>query len=182
MNDPAQDQGDLVIRKLHLLPGLARACNARMGNRLSAADLDEVVQEASLTAWTSRANFRGDGSIDAWIYGIVRISILRFLSAERRRSDREVPMPERVPDLVGHERSPGTSADSGFRHRVRQALRDAGTNIEAIFVGHDLDGRTFGAIGEGLKWKETRVKSQYYRCIPGLRRTLEKLWDDLSGC
>ncbi len=181
MSIPNQNHADLVLERLTLLPQFARACNARMGHRLSPSDLDEVVQEASLTTWSSRDEFRGEGSVEAWMYGIVRISILRFLSAQRRRREREVPITEKTESPIDGERSAGTVADSGFRLRVREALRSAGTNIEEIFVGHEIDGKTFAAISEGLEMKETRVKSKYYRCIPSLKIALEKLWNDLSG-
>ncbi len=172
---------DAVLAKLPLMPGLVRGCHSRMGQPLRPADLDEAVQEASLIAWRRRFEFKGTGEVESWMYGIARITILRALAAGRQRGQREQPWTVETPGPVDESRSPGSHADTGLGRMVKESLRAAGTNVETILRQHDLDGRTFAAIGEDLGVSEAKVKSRYYRCLPGLRRALSGLWRDASG-
>ncbi|MDH5671833.1 MAG: sigma-70 family RNA polymerase sigma factor [Myxococcales bacterium] len=75
----------------------------RFGVRES--DLDDLCQEVFVVVYRSLAQFRGDSSIDTWIYGIAA----RKAMAHRRRKhvrDEVTLEPEQVPE-VGAEQSRG---------------------------------------------------------------------------
>lgn len=181
MEDLTTSPARLVLDALDRMPGLVRACHVRLGSPLSSADLEEVAQEASLTAWNRRYDFRADGEVQSWMYGIARICILRALGARRRREAREQPLTAETPAPIDVQRGPGSHADTSMGRILHASLHRAGSNVEAIVRAHELDGMTFAAIGEDLGLSEAMVKSRYYRCLPGLRRSLYRAWRDLVG-
>jgi RNA polymerase sigma-70 factor, ECF subfamily len=83
--------------------GFRNALVTVTGNREAARD---AVQEAFARALRNRDQFRGDGSLDAWIF---RIALRTAL--ESRRNGREVPLQEMLdPELPGPERDPELAA------------------------------------------------------------------------
>lgn len=65
-----------------------------VGSREAAWD---VTQEALLTAWRNRRSFRGEGSLLAWLRGI----LVRVCWAERRKERRRLEVPDHRPGEDG---------------------------------------------------------------------------------
>ena len=83
--------------------GFRNALAAVTGSYDSARD---AVQEAFARALRERASFRGEGSLEAWIF---RIALRAAL--ETRRNGREVPLGDAVgPDVLEAERDPELAA------------------------------------------------------------------------
>ncbi|MCP4449256.1 MAG: sigma-70 family RNA polymerase sigma factor [Myxococcales bacterium] len=61
---------------------VGRLCMAMLGNQDEA---DEVAQESFLAAYQGMANYRGEGSLRAWLYGIARRQCARRLERGPRR-------------------------------------------------------------------------------------------------
>src|SRR5215831_20013609 len=64
--------------------------------------VDDLVQEIFLAAWTSLSKFRGDSSLQSWIFGIAR----RKVENHYRTRLREVQLPD---DEEGPETQPAES-------------------------------------------------------------------------
>ncbi|MEM8710314.1 MAG: RNA polymerase sigma factor [Planctomycetota bacterium] len=167
-----------LLEALDGLPGLVRACHARMGRPLSPEDLEEATQETGLAAWRQRDSFRGDSGIETWLYGIARFTILNQLNRARRIGRREPSNAEECLNVIHEGRSPISVADTGLGRLVRENLAQAGDTAAAILCSHEVDGMTFVEISENLSMKEATVKSRYYRALPGLKDRLRGLWLD----
>lgn len=161
------------------LRGIVEACHARLGRPFGAEDLDDVVQEVHVHAWRRLESFRGESSIDSWVFGIARLSILRKLSNSRRSSDREVPLVADEVDPVDPGTRPGSRFDTEFREVLAQGFGAGAEDAQEIFEAHELDGLPFNAIGKRLGLSETAVKSRYYRSLEALRSRLAPLWAGL---
>jgi RNA polymerase sigma-70 factor (ECF subfamily) len=92
-------------------PVLGRLCMALLGSQ---ADADEATQETLLRAHRGMANYRGEGTIKAWLCGIARHVCAHVL--ETRRKGRELAELVVVPDEG--------SDQFATRQRAR-AVRDA---------------------------------------------------------
>lgn len=167
-----------LLSALEGLPGLVRACHARMGRPLRHEDLEEAIQETGLAAWRERNSFRGDSGIETWLYGIARYTILNQLNQRRKISRREPSNAEECANALDEGRTPISMADTGLGRLVRENLAQAGDTAACILRSHEVDGMTFVEIGESLSMKEATVKSRYYRALPGLKDRLRGLWLD----
>lgn len=163
------------------LRAIVQACHARLGRPLSAADVEEVVQDVHVNAWRSLDSFRGQSSMDTWIYGIARLCVLKRIERTNRRTDYEEPLPSEQRHPADPGTKPGSRIDTEFQGAVQHGLRDAGTTVARIIEPHDVEGRTFKEIGEELGMSETAVKSRYYRSLEALRRRLAPLWKSLKS-
>ena len=71
----------------------------RYGRSEYSQDIEDVVQETLLLAWTHIAKFRGDSQFSTWLCTIGRNAFLNHVARERRHS---VPASKRVEiDAVG---------------------------------------------------------------------------------
>jgi RNA polymerase sigma-70 factor (ECF subfamily) len=64
---------------------LGRFCMALLASR---SEADEAVQETLLAAYDAAADFRGDGTVRAWLYGIARRICARRLEVRTRQARR----------------------------------------------------------------------------------------------
>jgi len=55
---------------------IGRLCMAMLGSQ---SDAEEVAQETLLAAHKTMSNYRGDGSVKAWLFGIARRQCARYL-------------------------------------------------------------------------------------------------------
>lgn len=168
-----------LIQRLQGIQKLVMGCHARMGGPLGPEDLDEAIQETSLTAWRRRLEFRGESDLDTWLYGIARFTILARLRRRRSQEWHESCLVD-VPEARTTERGPGTLADTGMVRVVAEGLDDAGTTVAEILRRRVLMGMSFVKISEDLAANEANVKARYYRSLPRLRRRLRGLWSDLG--
>lgn len=99
-------------------PALGRLCMAFSGSQ---AEADELVQETLLSAHDAFSQFRGEGSIKAFLFGIARRTCARAAETRARRDARL--------RLVG-ESEP--TADAGDLAMARQRATRARTALEAL--------------------------------------------------
>lgn len=172
-------------RRGHDLPpretvrGIVEACHARLGRPLSAADLEDVLQDVHVHAWRRLPSFRGDSSVETWVFGIARLSILSQMKRQDRRAWREVALAPELPDPVDPATRPGSRFDTEFLEALQRGLAAGGEHIGEIFEAHDVEGLPFAAIGERMGLTETAVKSRYYRSLEAIRTRLMPLWRSL---
>ena len=79
---------DMALRELLLRHGPWLA--ARLRPALSAADVEDVLQETFLAVWKGAGGYRPDGPAGAWIWGIARRQAALFL---RRRGPAAADLP-----------------------------------------------------------------------------------------
>jgi RNA polymerase sigma-70 factor, ECF subfamily len=142
----------------------------------SAADAEEVVQEAFLQAWRARARFAGQSKASTWLYRITANAALMHLRSRRRRPmdlvddiaavavAEDVWLPA-LPDplatsLAREQRAAVWAAVDRLPARDRDLVRD---------VLADRDDDDLGAHGSAAARKSRLTRSrQRLRCDAGL--------------
>lgn len=122
MNDGAVINWDTLYKKE--APKLIGVCRRYVGN-ISAAE--DIVQDSFLSAIEKADQFKGNGSIEAWIYRIVVNSALQYL-----KSNKIVQVPiDKFSDLVGQ------GANSEDDRSTRKTIEDAGFSQEDLLAALD---------------------------------------------
>jgi RNA polymerase sigma-70 factor (ECF subfamily) len=99
-------------------PALGRLCMAMLGSQ---AEADECAQEVLLAAHDGMGEFRGEGTVRAWLFGIARRMCAKRLEMRGRR-ERRLRL---VHDAEGDARLPDEVVESRRRaQRVRDALEE----------------------------------------------------------
>jgi RNA polymerase sigma-70 factor, ECF subfamily len=132
---------------------------------------EDIVQETFLRALTRLDTWRGEGSIDAWIY---RIAYHQSIAVLRRRKD--VPAdPATLRDLVadpegGVERRVLTME---LAARLDAAIGALAPTLRAAFVLRDVEGLPTRDVAVALELSESAVKMRLKRARLALRDQLE---------
>ena len=153
MDDPGEEI-ERVYRESFV--GFRNAVATVSGDYESARD---AVQEGFARAYRSRKQFRGDGSLQGWVWRIVLRTAL-----EQRRKDSPVELGEAVANLVEPERDPALAEallDLPSRRRLMVFLR--------YFA--DLD---YAAIAEACEVTEGTVAAS----LSQARRALATILDE----
>lgn len=153
MDDPGEEI-ERVYRESFV--GFRNAVATVSGDYESARD---AVQEGFARAYRSRKQFRGDGSLEGWVWRIVLRTAL-----EQRRKDSPVELGETVANLVEPERDPALAEallDLPSRRRLMVFLR--------YFA--DLD---YAAIAEACEVTEGTVAAS----LSQARRALATILDE----
>ena len=153
---PIEALEELYRRRYH---DFLRLALALVSAREIAAD---VVQDSFARALRSRADYRGDGSLDAWVWRIV-LNVARTQNQQRRR-----PLPAEANRAFTEEDGRASSwpelrsAVVALPERQRQAL----------FLRHYAD-QSYDEIGEVLGMARGTVSATLHGAYGSLRRTLE---------
>lgn len=170
-----------LAKSLEGLRPLVHACHARMGSPLSEVDVEEVLQETSLSAWRRRASFRHESDIDTWLYAIARNTILMQLRRSRRVTYTATETLEEASMMTEPGPGPGTEADTGIARVINIGLSAIGTTAGVICRARAVDGLSFVEISNQIDRSVASVKARYYRSLPELRRSLRSLWHGPTG-
>lgn len=97
---------------------IGRLCMAMLGSQ---GDADDVTQETLLTAHEAFSDFRGDGSVRAWLLGIARNKCLKHLEQQRRRGAQLAAAQSKAVDgaSVEHAEAAAGRAEAGLGVRQR---------------------------------------------------------------
>jgi RNA polymerase sigma-70 factor (ECF subfamily) len=143
--------GWLVLR-------LTRRCSDRQV-------VDEVVQDTFMGVWRNADNFRGDGPVAAWIWGI---GIRRLVERFRRR-----PVPTRGWDVAGPQPSAEELVLLGVEHGDLAAAMDGlSPELRAVLRATVLDGLSTREAAVLLGIPQGTVKSRVRRARRELREAL----------
>lgn len=142
---------------------------ARMTRDRHAAE--DIVQETFLRVLTRLHTWRGEGSIDAWVY---RIAYHQSIAVLRRRRD-EPTDPATIRDLVT---DPEGSAERRvltmeLAARLDAAIGALAPTLRAAFVLRDVEGLSTRDVASALELSESAVKMRLKRARLALRRELE---------
>jgi len=129
---------------------------------------EELTQEVFVKAWRKLSTFRGESAFSSWLYPMAVNVALSERRSRRRRDARIVPVeePERM------EPVPGTpKPEAGFD--LERALATLPPGARAVFVLHDVEGRTHEEIAALLNLAAGTSKAQLHRARRLLREALE---------
>jgi len=142
----------------------------------SAADADDVTQEALLLAYRHRDSFRGDSRYRTWLYRIAVTSALGFLRKHRRSRVHgfDAATHHLLDAMVDPARSPEEqTADSEWHERIGRALVELAPHYRAVLLAR-VDA-TEPEIAAELGISVANVKIRTHRARKQLRATLERI-------
>lgn len=142
---------------------LTRFCHALLAN---GSEADEAVQETLLSAYDGAKEFRGDGSVRSWLYGIARRICARRLEIRTRQARRR-PLLEAAND----ESKPVDEAVDDARRSVavRAALAELRpTEREALLLRFEGD-LSFREVGEACGIDEAAARQRVSRALARVR-------------
>jgi RNA polymerase sigma-70 factor (ECF subfamily) len=144
---------------------LGRLCMAFLGVQ---AEAEEAVQETLLAAYEGFAQYRGEGEVRAWLYGIARRICARRVETRVRRDRLRL-----VHDASDH--SPGADAVLAQRRRaerVRLALEQLKpSERDAVVLRFDAD-LPFRDVAAACGIDEATARKRVSRALERLRHTL----------
>ena len=173
----AEDFDELVLRNqrriFRLLMSLLRDEDAA----------DTLTQECFLRAYKKRDGFRGECSVDTWLYRIAinlardhvrnrKQGFWKRLFADAREEEDETPLL----DMVADQR---TSAESGLLAKeevatVWQTVRRLSPNQREVFVLRFAEEMALDEIAQTLDMEVGTVKSHLSRALSAVRKRLEE--------
>jgi RNA polymerase sigma-70 factor (ECF subfamily) len=133
-----------------------------------AALAEELTQEVFVRAWRKLGSFRGESAFSSWLYPLTVNVALSERRSRRRRDARIVA----TDDPASLERAPGTPRpEEGFD--LQKAMAALPPGARAVFVLHDVEGRTHDEIAAMLDLAPGTSKAQLFRARRLLREALE---------
>ncbi|MGZ3418466.1 MAG: RNA polymerase sigma factor [Polyangiales bacterium] len=147
---------------------LGRFCQALLA---SASEADEAVQETLLAAYDAATEFRGEGTVRAWLYGIARRICARRLEVRTRQARRRTLMTatseesEAVDDVVDQARRGAT---------VRAALAELRpTEREALLLRYEGD-LSYRDVAAACGIDEAAARQRVSRALAKVRARVSK--------
>jgi RNA polymerase sigma-70 factor (ECF subfamily) len=129
---------------------------------------EELTQEVFVKAWRKLSTFRGESAFSSWLYPMAVNVAFSERRSRRRRDARIVSVEE--PQLL--EKAPGAPRhEAGFD--LERALATLPPGARAVFVLHDVEGRTHEEIAALLNLAAGTSKAQLHRARRLLREALE---------
>jgi RNA polymerase sigma-70 factor (ECF subfamily) len=132
-----------------------------------AALAEELTQEVFVRAWRKLGTFRGDSAFSSWLYPVA-VNVALSERRSRRRRDLRIVATD---DPASLERTPGTPRpETGFD--IEKAMAGLPPGARAVFVLHDVEGRTHDEIAAMLNLASGTSKAQLFRARRLLREAL----------
>lgn len=157
---------------------IGRLCMAMLGSQV---DADDVTQETLLTAHEAFDDYRGDGSIRAWLLGIARKKCLKHLERARRRGSR-VSLAGDGEHLDGisaaeldGERSRAEADLSARRlgEEARELLSRVKPSERDVLILRYCAGLSFKEVAEACGIAEAAARKRVSRALSALRSALK---------
>jgi RNA polymerase sigma-70 factor (ECF subfamily) len=149
----------------------------------SAADAEDVVQDAWLKAHRQLGGFEARADVRTWLHRITVNCAIDFIRARRHREDahdpadlEQGPLSERGAD---GQVTPLRLAQSGeIRRRVGEALGHLTGLERAAFTLRHMEGMSIDEVGAALGLKASATKHSIFRAVRKMRQALEPLVDE----
>ena len=143
---------------------------ARLRSVLSAADVEDVLQETFLAVWTGAGRYRPQSPPGAWIWGIARRQAALFL---RRRGPAALLLPELEAENGQHASDPAEAAMSQAQIMdAVSALGPEGSPDRKVWQLMYVEDRPVAEVARLMGIPEGTVKSRAYRARRLLRAAL----------
>ncbi|HUT60848.1 MAG TPA: RNA polymerase sigma factor [Phycisphaerae bacterium] len=148
-----------------------RADVTRLVQRLLAwpADVDDVVQDVFVSAWTNLRRFDGRSSLRTWLYAI---AVNRCRSHHRRRRLRQLVFGGGQDEPVDAAEPSGGAAERERRRAVRAAVRALPRRLREVAVLRYLQEMPIAEIADVLKLGRNAVEVRLHRARERLRPLL----------
>ena len=128
---------------------------------------EEFTQEVFVRAWRKLGSFRGESAFSSWLYPLT-VNVALSERRSRRRRDARVFATD---DPASLEKAPGTPRpEAGFD--LQKAMAKLPPGARAVFVLHDVEGRTHDEIAAMLNLATGTSKAQLFRARRLLREAL----------
>ena len=129
---------------------------------------EELTQEVFIRAWKKLGSFRGQSAFSSWLYPLT-VNVARSERRSRMRRLARVFPTDDVAALEPPPRSP--TPETGFD--LEKAMATLPPGARAVFVLHDVEGRTHEEIASLLGLATGTSKAQLHRARRLLREALE---------
>jgi RNA polymerase sigma-70 factor, ECF subfamily len=152
-----------------------------VGERTEAEDM---AQEVFLKAYRGLHGFRGASRFSTWLHAIAAHHCASYLSARKRRRERETPPPNVAGRCDGNaaaswdgmrDAAPGPDAaleGRDLRQRLETALAELSTEHRLVVVLRDVQGLSYEEIAATLAIEMGTVRSRLHRARMALRAAL----------
>lgn len=128
---------------------------------------EELTQEVFVRAWRKLGSFRGESAFSSWLYPLT-VNVALSERRSRRRRDARIFATD---DPASLERAPGVpQPEAGFD--LEKAMAALPPGARAVFVLHDVEGRTHEEIAAMLDLAPGTSKAQLFRARRLLREAL----------
>ncbi|MEQ0557655.1 sigma-70 family RNA polymerase sigma factor [Amycolatopsis sp. NEAU-NG30] len=144
----------------------------------SAAEAEDVVQEAWLAAWRSLAAFRRESAVSTWLYRVVTNSALAVLRRRRPTVSLDDPTPQSTVDsalLAAAE--PGPEGRVVRAEEVDAVLRAIGrleVSQRVPLVLRELEGLSYEEVADVLDVNVSALRSRLHRARVALLAELRE--------
>ncbi len=156
---------ELVERHRHRALGLA------MRVVRSAADAEDVAQEAFVRAWFALPDFRGESKFSTWLYAIVMRRALDRAESLKLRRGREADL-DAANELADARPADDERTRLAFKlDRVLGALSDAQRAVVTLFY---YESRSVSEVAMALGMPEGTVKTHLSRARAALREAWQR--------
>jgi RNA polymerase sigma-70 factor, ECF subfamily len=143
---------------------------ARLRSVLSAADVEDVLQETFLAVWKGARGYRPDGSVGSWMWGIARRQAALFL---RRRGPAALLLPVVVAADAQHASDPAEATLSRTQMTdAVAALGPEGSADREVWQLMYVEDRPVAEVAELMGVPEGTVKTRAHRVRRRLRAAL----------
>jgi RNA polymerase sigma-70 factor (ECF subfamily) len=143
---------------------------ARFANRLGVTeDVDELVQDTFVRAFSAFDTFRADSSLRTWLFTIERRLVIDRRRAQARRG-REVEVDD-AHASSGYDALDAMVADEASR-RVSQALAQLTRLQREVFTLRVQEGRSYRDIAEILDTTEGSARVHYHNAMRAVKEFL----------
>ena len=139
----------------------------------SAAEAEEVAQEAFVRAHRALGDFRGDAKLSTWLYAITsRLCLNRLASGERRRARQGEETLLRLADST--PRPDAALERNELEAALGRAIAELPEDRRIVVVLRDLEGLSYEEIAQALDLELGTVRSRLHRARADLRDKLER--------
>jgi RNA polymerase sigma-70 factor (ECF subfamily) len=133
-----------------------------------AALAEELTQEVFIRAWRKLGSFRGDSAFSSWLYPMT-VNVALSERRSRLRRDARIVATDDPAQFEGTNPSPKPEA----AFDLEKALASLPPGARAVFVLHDIEGRTHEEIGSMLNLAAGTSKAQLHRARRLMREVLQ---------
>jgi RNA polymerase sigma-70 factor (ECF subfamily) len=135
------------------------------------ADVEDLVQETLLHAWSSRDQFRGESLSLTWILAIARHRVYEFRRRQRRARQTVADV---LRDLGAALIPDAMLEDEQVQRQVRETLRDLPQEYSDLLVRRYFEGKSVRVIAEEQHEGEDAVESRLRRARQAFRTRFEQ--------
>lgn len=144
-------------------PAMGRLCMAMLGSQ---AEAEECVQEALLAAYDAMPDYRGEGTVRAWLFGIARRMCAKRLEVRGRRERRLRLVFDATADAARPDELVQAQREAA---RVREALEKLKPSERDALVMRYEGGLEYGEIALACGIDEAAARKRVSRGLQHLR-------------